>query len=121
MESALVLPIFILLLLGVVQVTLYAHARDVLLGAAVEGARLAAEDGRTLEDGLARLADVARAGLGASVEPLQTSGRVDPELVEMRVETRLKPILPLPTRDGLPVHARASVSRERFRAGGGAP
>ena len=45
-ESALVLPFVVTLSLGVLQVVLYVHARDVLVTSVQEGARLAAEDGR---------------------------------------------------------------------------
>ena len=45
-EAALVFPLAIGLSLGIVQVVLYVHARDVLVGAVQEGARLASEDGR---------------------------------------------------------------------------
>ncbi len=118
-ETALVLPLLMALSLGLLQVALYAHARDVLLGAAQEGARLAAEDGRSLDDGLARVSELARAGLGTTVEPLRTQVRGDAELVEVSIDTSLSPILPLPVPDGLPLHVRASMSRERFRPNGG--
>ena len=120
-ETALVLPLLIVVSLGLLQVALYAHARDVLLSAAQEGARRAAEDGRSLEDGYARVAELARAGLGTTVRPLVTRGRLDLEQVEVTIDTSLSPILPLPLADGLPVHVRASVTRERFRPNGGAP
>lgn len=118
-ETALVLPLLIVLSLGLLQVALYAHARDVLLGAAQEGARLAAEDGRGLEDGLDRLRELARSGLGGTVEPLRTRAQVDDEQVEITIDTSLSPILPLPLEGGLPLHVRASMSRERFRPNGG--
>ena len=120
-ETALVFPLLIVVSLGLLQVALYAHARDVLLSAAQEGARQAAEDGRSLDDGYARVDELARAGLGTTVRPLVTHGRLDPEQVEMTIDTSLSPILPLPLAEGLPVHVRASVTRERFRAHGGAP
>jgi Flp pilus assembly protein TadG len=120
-ETALVLPLLLMLSLGLLQVALYAHARDVLLGAVQEGARLAAEDGRTLDDGLARVGDLTRAGLGSSVEPLLTHARADSDVVEITVDTQLRPIVALPLPDGLPIHVRASMSRERFRPNGGHP
>src|SRR4051794_18996960 len=66
-ESALVLPLVVTLSLGVLQVVLYAHAHDVLTSAVQEGARLAAEDGRRLDEGYARAEALVRAGLGTSV------------------------------------------------------
>jgi hypothetical protein len=100
------------------QVTLYIHARDVLVGAAQEGARLAAEDGRGLEDGYARVHALVRAGLGDALERVEPRGEVEPDFVRMHIQSRLRPVLPLPIPGGLPVEGHASVSRERFRPGG---
>jgi hypothetical protein len=118
-EWALVLPILVTLLLSLTQVALYLHARDVLVAAAQEGARLAAEDGRHLEDGYERVRSLVRAGLGDAVERVEPRGQQDAELVEMHIESALRPILPIPIGDGLPIVVHASVSRERFRPGGG--
>jgi len=120
-ETALIMPLLLMLSLGLLQVALYAHARDVLLGAAQEGARLAAEDGRSAQDGLARVNDLARADLGSTVEPLQIQLLGNAEVIEITIDSSVRPILPLPLPDGLPVHVRASVSRERFRPNGGRP
>ncbi len=118
-ETALVMPLLVVLSLGVLQVALYAHARDVLLSAAQEGARLAAEDGRNLDDGVDRLNELARVGLGTSVQPLQTHARSEPEFVEVTIDTSLSPVLPLPIEGGLPLRVRATMSREHFRPNGG--
>ena len=120
-ETALVFPVLIVVMLGVLQVALYAHARDVVLSAAQEGARLAAEDRRGVEDGYARIAELARAGLGTTVAPLETHARSDADVVEFTIDTRLSPIVPLPMTGGLPIHVRASASREYFRPNGGRP
>ena len=117
-ESALVLPLVIMLSLGVLQVVLYAHARDVLTSAVQEGARLAAEDGRSLDEGYARAQALVTAGLGGSVEP-RLDGSLDSDIVLLRVNTNLRPILPLPLVQNLPIHAEGRVARERFRAAGG--
>jgi TadE-like protein len=118
-ESALVFPMLILLSLGVLQVMLYAHARDVLSSAAQEGARLAAEDGRGMDEGIRRAQDLVTAGLGTSAEPVQIEISVTPDVVDLRIDSKLRPILPLPLDGGLPLHADARVSAERFRPGGG--
>src|SRR6202011_778899 len=94
-ESALVLPLMLTLSLGMLQVVLYAHARDVLISAAQEGARLAAEDGRGLDEGFARATALIAAGLGTSVEPVRLDGGIDDELVALRIDAALRPILPL--------------------------
>jgi hypothetical protein len=117
-ESALVLPLILTLSLGVLQVVLYAHARDVLISAAQEGARLAAEDGRGLDDGMVRARTLIAAGLGTSVDPVRLDGGADDELVALRVDAALRPILPLPFVHDLPISAVGRVARERFRPSG---
>jgi hypothetical protein len=118
-ESALVLPLLVALALGVLQVMLYAHARGVLTSAVQEGARLAAEDGRDLNDGYARAEALVTAGLGSSVDPVRLDGRLDAEVVSVSVDAHMRPILPLPLVNDLPIHVEGRVARERFRPGGG--
>jgi hypothetical protein len=118
-EAALVLPLAITLSLGIVQVVLYAHAHDVLMSAVQEGARLGAEDGRSLDEGLNRARQLVTAGLGSSVEPVLVEGTRDDELVTLRADASLRPILPLPLPGGLPIRAVGRVVRERFRPAGG--
>jgi hypothetical protein len=118
-ESALVFPLVIALSLGVLQVVLYIHARDVLLAAVQEGARLAAEDGRAPDDGLVRAEELVAAGLGRSLEPMTLRVIEDDELVTLEADAALRPILPLPGVVGLPVRVVGRVARERFRPGGG--
>lgn len=113
------MPLLVVLSLGLVQVVLYAHARDVLLSSVQEGARLAAEDGRLLDDGYARAETLLSAGLGTSLDALQLAASLDDDLVAVRADAWLRPILPLPLAQGLPLHAEARVTRERFRPGGG--
>ncbi len=115
-EFALVVPLVVSLTLGVLQVVLYAHARDVVISSAQEAARLSAEDGRGLDDGYARARALLTAGLGASLDPLTISGGMDSEVVRVRIDAGLQPILPVGT--VLPLHAEAWVARERFRPGG---
>jgi TadE-like protein len=116
-EFALVLPLVVSLTLGVLQVVLYAHARDVVISSVQEAARLAAEDGRSLDDGYARARVLISAGLGTSVEALHLDGGIDAEVVHMRIDAGLQPILPVAGR--LPIRAETWVARERFRPAGG--
>src|SRR5436305_13072266 len=74
-EFALVLPLVLTVSLGVLQVTLYAHARDVVVSSVQEGARLAAEDGRSIADGKLRAQTLIAAGVGATVEVQSVQGR----------------------------------------------
>jgi hypothetical protein len=116
-ESALTMPLVFALVLGCLQFALYCHARDVLVGAAQEGARLAAEDGRTLDDGVRRAETLVQVGLGTTVTPLEVDSPTgsDDDDVVLHLAAQLQPILPLPVGVGLPLDVRASVMRERFR------
>jgi hypothetical protein len=118
-EFTLILPLVIVLTLGVVQVALYAHARDVAISAVQEGARLAAEDGRTLAEGRQRAQALISAGLGTSADPVTISGSMDSDTAHLSLAATVHPVLPLPLIGSLPVTAEASVTRERFRPGGG--
>jgi hypothetical protein len=118
-ECALVLPVMLTLTLGLLQVLLYIHARDVLVSAVHEGARLAAEDGRQLDDGYARARALVSAGLGSAVTPVRVEAVLDDDVVILRADTSLRPILPLPLIGELPLHAEGQVARERFRPSGG--
>ena len=115
-ESALVLPVVLLLSLGLVQVVLYVHAHDVLVAAVQDGARLAAEQGRAPEEGTTRTRDLVVAGLGHSVEPLVVRASIDNQLVTIDASGALRPILPLVS--DLSLRAVGRASRERFRPGG---
>jgi hypothetical protein len=116
-EFTVVLPLMLGLCLGALQVVLYAHARDVAISSVQEAARLSAEDGRGLEEGYARAQALVGAGLGSSLEPLAIDGSMDADLVTMRIDATLQPIVPL--LGGLPIHAEAAVAREHFRPAGG--
>jgi TadE-like protein len=115
-EFALVVALMVGLSLGILQVVLYAHARDVVISSTQEAARLAAEDGRGLDDGYDRARALLRAGLGTSLEPMLLEGSMDADLVVMRIDAALQPIVP--GLGGLPIHAEAAVARERFRPAG---
>src|SRR2546423_6204553 len=91
-ESALVMPLLVTIALGMLQVVLYVHAHDVLTSAAQEGARLAAEDGRGLDEGYARARALVAAGLGSSVDPVRLDGGRDDDLVALRIDAALRPI-----------------------------
>jgi hypothetical protein len=114
-EFALVVPLMLSLSLGVLQLVLYVHARDMVISSVQEAARLSAEDGRSLAEGDARARALLGAGLGSSLEPVDISGSLDADLVQVRIDASLQPILPL--LGGLPIHAEAHVARERFRPG----
>src|SRR5690349_1204721 len=115
-EFALVAPLLVGLSLGILQLVLYAHARDVVISSVQEGARLAAEDGRGLDEGFVRTRALVVAGLGRDLEPVVIDGSLDAEVLRIHVRAGLIPILPLGTT--LPIEAEARVARERFRPDG---
>src|SRR5690349_4282275 len=88
-EFALIVPLLIGLSLGVLQVVLYAHARDVAISSVQEAARLSAEDGRGLDEGYVRARALVAAGLGSSLEPMTIDGRMDADLVVMHMDAVL--------------------------------
>ena len=89
------------------------------MAAVQDGARLAAEDGRTVDEGIARARDLVGAGLGRSVDPLALRATADDQVVTLEADAALHPILPLPLVTELPLHVIGRVARERFRPGGG--
>jgi Flp pilus assembly protein TadG len=118
-EVAVVLPLLLVVALGLVQFTLVVHAYNVVTGAAQDGARVAAAVDRTLEDGETHAWRVLQAGLGRSAR-LSVSGAQrpgsDPEVVEVVAQAELQPVVPLGRGATIPLTARASVTKERFRS-----
>jgi Flp pilus assembly protein TadG len=121
-ESALVLPLFLFLLLGIFQFLLTLHTWNVALGAAEGGARLAAARNAPLEVGVRRAQDLLRAGLGglasnAEITPSEANGTV-----EIDVSLSVQPLVPLTDALGLTsVTVRGRATREAFRPGGAPP
>jgi hypothetical protein len=91
--------LLVMLFLAVLQVGLALHARNVLVSAAQEGARFAANADRSPEEGVARTRQAIATSLGAGlaaradVSPLPPAG--DPLVVGVRVRS------PLPSVFGL--------------------
>jgi Flp pilus assembly protein TadG len=118
-EAALALPLLLLVLLGTIQLALVVHAGHVVTVAAQEGARLAASEDRTPDDGAAHAAALLRAGLGRSAGAFTVGVAYEPPAGDVVVAavTGVYPTLaPLPG-GGWPLRATARVRAERFRAG----
>ncbi len=116
-ETAMAFPLLIIVALGLVQFALYAHAQNVVVGAAQDGARVAAAEDRDIEDGLARAHDLLQAGLGPSAEGVSVRGADDGDVVVVEAQGRLRLILPWLGDASLPLHAQAMMSKEVFHAG----
>ena len=121
-EAALTLPLLLTVLLGLVQLALVVHGRHVVTVTAQEAARLAAGEGRTLEEGAAHGVALLGAGLGRSAGRMTVAVAYEApagDAVVATVTGTLPVVAPLPgvARAGWPVRATARVRTERFRAG----
>lgn len=76
MEVVVLLPLLFLLLFAMLQGGLWFHARAVALGAAQEGARVAAAENSSAGDGISAASSfVADAGSGVVINPAVTASR----------------------------------------------
>lgn len=121
LELALVGPVLMLLILGILQFGLWYHAHSVVRSAALEGARQAAAEDGTPVAGESRALEVLRAGLGRAGEDPSARVSVGPEVVRIDVEARMRGLLPIPGLSSFLLKGKASVFRERFRPAGGSP
>ena len=115
LELALISAVLLTLMVGLVQLTLYLHAQNVVRGACQEGARVASagpED--RLADGVAYASDLVRAGLGPSASRVAVAGAADAETVTVEAAGSLPLILPWFGDRSLPLSARVVVQKERF-------
>jgi hypothetical protein len=72
-----------------------------------------------LDDGVRRATALVSAGLGSSVEAVHLLPSADADVVSLQIDAQLRPLLPLPGVDSLPLRAISRVARERFRPAGG--
>lgn len=119
LELALVVPVLMVLVLGVLQFGLVYHAQHVTRSAAQEGARHAAADGSNAVGGRARALEVLSAGLGKMAEHPSVDVKADSDFVRVRVEATIRGLLPIPGLSLFHLAADASVYTERFRPAGG--
>ena len=117
LEAALAFPLLLMVAIGLVQFALFAHAQHVVIGAVQDGARVAAADGRSVSDGVSRAKDLLRAGLGRTASDVQIQGSEEGEVVVVEADGSLRTIIPWVGDATLPLHSRAIVAKEKFRAG----
>ncbi len=118
-EAALAFPLLLMVAVGLVQFALFYHAQSVTTGAAQDGARVAAAADTTVDDGIARARVLLQAGLGATGQGIEIEGVDLGDAVVVRVQGRLRTVIPWVADSTLPLGAQAVVSKERFRAGPG--
>jgi len=121
LELALVAPALMLLMLGVLQFGLWYHAQEVVQGAALEGARVAAAEDGSAAAGQARAMELLREGLGTAATEEAASASVGPDVARVRVTARFQGLLPIPGLSSFLLSSEASAFRERFRPAGDGP
>jgi Flp pilus assembly protein TadG len=76
-EFTLVMPLLMIVMLGVLQLTLAQHVRSTLISAAAEGARVAAMMNSDLDAGVQRTEDLLRANMaGAAVQSVTAERQI---------------------------------------------
>ena len=108
--------IVMVLTLGVVQVSFALYGRNVLAASAHEGARAAAENGRTLSDASVIATEVIRRATGRMAERIQVTVSSSPvlgagESVRVQVRAALRPLGVLPI--AVPITVEAEVTNPR--------
>ncbi|MPZ49732.1 MAG: hypothetical protein GEU75_10650 [Dehalococcoidia bacterium] len=116
-ELAIVMPVLLIVLIGVVQFALVYHAKNVAATAAQEGARFAAADGRTVSEGADRARDVLESGLGKKGADFSVTAQGEGETVVVRAEGDYSLIIPWVTGSSIPIAATSEVRKEAFRSG----
>jgi Flp pilus assembly protein TadG len=116
-EFALVLPVLLVVLIGVLQFALMYHAQNVTTTAAQEGARVAAAQGGDLASGEVRAQDVLRSGLGTTGESFAITASDTGEAVVMAASGNYPLIFPWVGSRKVAIHASATMLKEGFRGG----
>lgn len=117
MELALVLPLLLIVLIGAVQFALVQHARTVTEAAAVEGARLAASEGYTLEEGALRTRAMLEAGLGSTGTAFIVTAERQGDAVVTHATGTYPLFIPWVTDLEIPIESSGEVWKEGFRSG----
>ena len=118
LELALVAPVLMLLVLGLLQFGLWYHAQQVVQGAALEAARVTAAEPASAGAGRARAINLLREGLGSIATVESATASVGPDVVRVHVRARLRGLLPIPGFSSYTLSSEASAFRERFRPAG---
>jgi hypothetical protein len=113
-ELTLAIVVLMLLSLGVIQVGLTLYARNVVISAAHEGARVAAELDRPVSDSSEAARRIVEHAAGGIVDELEVASSMieagDRLIARVRVSGRLNVPGPVPV--SIPVRATATTSRE---------
>jgi Flp pilus assembly protein TadG len=120
---AVAFPLLVLVCLALVQFATFYQAHNVVEAAVQDGARAAALNGSSIDDGRRRANAILQAGLGKGVTvTIDWSGSTD-DVIQARASGVLPTFFPWfnfrtgVTHLDLPLNATATVSREHFRNG----
>lgn len=121
LELAVVAPVLMLLVIGLLQFALWYHAQSVVQTAAQEGARVAAAEEGTAEAGRTRALKVLHDGLGSAPESQDAVASLDPDAAHVVVTAEMPGLLPIPGLRSFTLSSESSAFRERFRPATGGP
>jgi Flp pilus assembly protein TadG len=113
-EAAFVLPLLILAGASVVQFSLWMHAEGIVTAAVQDGARIASSEAGTLEQGAGAARLLLREGLGPNAALVQLLTTEDAGTVRFEAGGTLPAIFPWGPVTTIPLHASASMARDRF-------
>lgn len=116
LELAIVAPVLMLLLLGVLQFGLWYHAQNVVQTAALEASRVAVAEEAASNDGEDRARTVLIAGLGSAVSEPVVLVDLGQDDVRVSVQASMRGLLPLPGLSEIRLSAESVSYRERFRS-----
>jgi Flp pilus assembly protein TadG len=116
-EFALVLPLLLLLLIGVVQFALVHHAQNVTTTAAQEGARLGAAEDGDAASAEGRTLDVLRSGLGSLGDGFAVAADESDESITVTTSGSYPFIIPWLGSQTISIEAAAEMRKEGFRSG----
>ena len=114
-ESALTLPLLLMVAIALVQLAIFEHAQTVVTASVQDGARVAAADGRSVSDGVAYAQTLLQAGLGQDASQVTLQGTDGGEVVAIQAQGQLHMVFPWVADATLPLSARSVVSKEEFR------
>jgi Flp pilus assembly protein TadG len=118
-ETAVAFPLLLIVALVLVQFALFYQAEGVVTGAVQDGARVAAAENSTVGDGVLHTRALLQAGLGRSAGQVAVQGNDGGSTVTIQARGRLRLIIPWIGGASLPLQARSTISKERFRVGPG--
>ena len=110
--------VLVAVVLALSNLALWLHAQNVVVAAAQEAAAVAAREDALPNEGQRTARALLVASLGSSAEHVTTIDvRIDPDVVTADVRGSW-PVIMLGPLANAPLHATASLERERFRPGG---